>query len=306
MPLLKHLGKEELNKQLSRGELALRIGPYVYQMQTNLPSVSAGITTLYGDFLLADPAEFVDFNISMVTKGLLQRARGKAEFLFDRRRQFEAIPRGQAYAFLEWGMNWCISVQSNEYLKLHAAVVSRGNSAIIMPGVPGAGKSTLCAAMGLRGWRILSDEHAMIPPHTTDVVPLCRPVSLKNESIDAIRAFSENAIFGPVSQKTHKGVVVHMKADMHPESHDSKCVKARAMVFPRFSRDEAQRLSRRSRTESFILAAYHSFNYSLLCETGFDAMKILIDRVECYDIVYHDLDWAVKMLNELPEIGTCP
>lgn len=305
MPLLKHLRKEDFNERLSRGELALRIGPYVYQMQTNLPSVSAGIHTLYGDFLLADPAEFVDFNISMVSKGLLHRARREAEFLFDRRRQFQAIPCGQAYAFLEWGMNWCISVQSNEYLKLHAAVVSRGNAAIIMPGVPGAGKSTLCAAMGLRGWRILSDEHAMIPPHTTGVVPICRPVSLKNESIDAIRSFSSSAIFGPVSQKTHKGVVVHMKSDMHPDSHDSKCVQARAMIFPRFSRDETQRLSRRPRTESFILAAYHSFNYSLLCETGFDAMKILIDHVECYDLVYHDLNWAVNMLNELPEIGAC-
>jgi HprK-related kinase A len=305
MPLLNHLRADDINQRLASGELALRIGPYVYKVQTNLPSVSAGINTLYGDFPLADPDEFVDFNIAMVSKGLLHRVRRQAEFLFDQRRQFEAIPRGQAYAFLEWGMNWCVSVQSNEYLKLHAAVVSRENAAIIMPGVPGAGKSTLCAALGLSGWRILSDEHAMVPPNTTEVVPICRPVSLKNESIDAIRSFSASAIFGPVSEETHKGVVVHMKSDMHPDSHDSKCVQARAMVFPRFSRDEQQRLIRRPRTESFILAAYHSFNYSLLCEAGFDAMKILIDHVECYDLVYHDLDWAVQNLNELPELAIC-
>lgn len=305
MPLLRHLKADELHQRLTRGKLALRIGPYVYQVQTNLPSVSTGINTLYRDFPLADPDEFVDFNIAMVSKGLLHRARRKAEFLFDQKKQFEAIPCGQAYAFLEWGMNWCVSVQSNEYLKLHAAVVARGNAAIVMPGIPGAGKSTLCAALGLSDWRVLSDEHAMIPLNTTEVVPICRPVSLKNESIDAIRSFSSDAIFGPVSEKTHKGVVVHMKSDLHPDAHDSRCVQTRAMVFPRYSRDESQRLIRRLRTESFILAAYHSFNYSLLCEAGFEAMKLLIDHVECYDLVYHDLDWAIHKLNELPEIGNC-
>lgn len=302
MHLLKHLATDLLNQRLARGELPIRIGPYVYNIQTNLPSVTAGIATLYGDFELADPGEFVDFNIAMVREGLMHRLRGEAEFLFDKRRPFNTIPTGQAYAFLEWGMNWCVSVQSNEYLKLHAAAVSRGNSAVIMPGVPGAGKSTLCAALGLSGWRILSDEHAMIPLNTTEIVPICRPVSLKNESIEAIRSFSPSAIFGPVSKKTHKGVVVHMKADLQPGSHNKKNVQARAMIFPRFSRSEPQQLSRRRRTDSFILAAYHSFNYSLLCEAGFDAMTSLIDQVECYDLVYDDLDWAVKIVNELPEL----
>lgn len=304
MALLKHLAKDALSQRLANGQLAVHIGPYIYQLETNLSPVAAGIATLYGDFPLADPREFVDFNIAMVRKGLLRSMRGEAEFLFDRRRQFAAIPCGQAYAFLEWGMNWCISVQSNEYLKLHAAVVSRGNAAIVMPGVPGAGKSTLCAALGLSGWRILSDEHAMIPLGTREVVPICRPVSLKNESIAAIKSFAPDAIFGPVSEKTHKGVVVHMKADLHPDCHDSKHIEARAMIFPRFSRDEPQQLSRRRRTDSFILAAYHSFNYSLLCEAGFDAMKALIDNVECYDMTYQDLDWAVRTFNELPEIAS--
>jgi HprK-related kinase A len=154
----------------------------------------------------------------------------------------------------------------------------------------------------LSGWRILSDEHAMIPPNTTEVVPLCRPVSLKNESIEVIKSFSSNAVFGPVSKETHKGVVVHMKADIQADSHDPKHLQARAMIFPRYSRDDPQRLSLRRKTDSFILAAYHSFNYSLLCETGFEAMKTLIENVDCYDLVYHDLDWAVQAMEKVPNI----
>jgi len=104
----------------------------------------------------------------------------------------------------------------------------RGAGAVIMPGVPGAGKSTLCAAFGLSGWRTLSDEHALIPPVSRQVVPLCRPVSLKNESIGVIRSFSSQAVFGPPSRDTHKGTVQHMKGGLHPESHATDRLPARA------------------------------------------------------------------------------
>jgi HprK-related kinase A len=302
MQRLGHLSAEDFSRRLVRGELALHVGPYIYKIQSNVRTVAAGLEALYPDFQLAESHEFVDFNIAILRHGLRHRIRGEAEFLFDGRSPFDTIPTGQAYAFLEWGMNWCVSLHTNEYLKLHAAAVSRGNTAIIMPGVPGAGKSTLCAALGLSGWRILSDEHAMIPPDTAEVVPLCRPVSLKNESIAVIKDFSSSALFGPVSKKTHKGVVAHMKADMHTSSHDAKNLQARAMVFPRYSREETQLLSPRQRTDSFILAAYHSFNYSLLCDAGFEAMKTLIENVDCYDLVYHDLEWAVNAINGLPGI----
>jgi HprK-related kinase A len=298
--LLRHLAADDFSQRLTRGELPLHVGPYIYNIQSNLPMVAAGIATLYGDFRIADPEEFVDYNVAIRRSGLLQRIRGEAEFLFDKKSPFDTIPAGQAYAFLEWGMNWVVSVHTNEYLKLHAAAVSRGDRAIIMPGIPGAGKSTLCAALGLSGWRILSDEHAMIRPNTTQIIPLCRPVSLKNESIEVIKSFSPDAIFGPVSKETHKGIVVHMKADLQADSHDTKNLQASAMVFPRYARDEPQRLSPRRRTDSFILAAYHSFNYSLLCEAGFEAMKILIESIDCFDLVYHDLDWAVNTVNNLP------
>ena len=115
-----------------------------------------------------------------------------------------------------------------------------------------------------------------------------------------VERMSRGRVFGPASKETHKGLVAHMKADLHPHSHDAKPLKAHTMIFPRYTRDEPQRISPRRRTDSFILAAYHSFNYSLLCDEGFDIMKKLISHVDCYDLVYHDLDWAVRTVNELP------
>ncbi len=299
MQYLRDIPRPELERRLAGDGVSLTVGPYRFNLKSNLAKVSEGLRKLYADFPLAEADDYIDFPVAIRSTGPLSRPRGKSEFSFEHQRPFGFVPTPQAFAFLEWGMNWCLSAHTNEYLKLHSAVVARDGGAIVMPGVPGAGKSTLCAALGLRGWRILSDEHALLQPGTTDVISACRPVSLKNESIDVIKRFEPDAVFGPESHDTHKGTVAHMKADLAPDSHNTAPLPARMMLFPRYSATDPQRISVRRRTQSFILAAYHSFNYSLMGEAGFDAMRTLIDGVQCYDLVYRDLDWAIQNIGEL-------
>ena len=301
MAILSQLSRDEFSTRLSVDGLPLKVGPYIYRVRSKLPTVEEGIRALYNDFEIATDGDFIDYDIALQQKGIRQHIHRQLEFLFDGTTPFNLIPLGQAYAFLEWGMNWCVSIHANEYLKLHAAAVARNDAAIIMPGIPGAGKSTLCAALGLSGWRVLSDEHALIEPASGHIVPLCRPVSLKNESIGVIKSFSHDACFGPVSEETHKGRVAHMKADLHSQSHQHQPLSTTALVFPRYSPDDPQGLSKRRRTDSFLLAAYHSFNYSLLGDTGFNVMKNLVDEVECFDLIYGDIDWAVDAMNTLVE-----
>ena len=284
MPKLSELPEGERGTLLRGDGLHLHAGPYVYGIQSALGQINEGLGTLYSDFDLADPADFTDYRICMHQNGPIMRLRQRVEFLFDNQNLFGVIERHNAYAFLEWGMNWCVSIHANEYLKLHAAVVAKNGRAIVMPGIPGAGKSTLCAALGLSGWRVLSDEHALIPPGTAQVVPLPRPVSLKNASIAVIKEFDSSAVLGPTSGDTHKGIVAHLKADLTPDSHDPAPLPVTTMVFPRYSTEEPQGLFPRSRSQSFILAAYHSFNYSLLGSAGFQAMSTLLDATKCYDL----------------------
>lgn len=304
MNRLSDLSASRLKHLLATGELELQVGPYCYQVRSNEPAIIEGLTTLYGDFSITINERFPDFHVALESRGTLNKiGRRKVDFYFDHRKPFNRINVHSAYAFLEWGMNWCVSVHANEYLKVHAAVLEKKGYAIVLPGLPGAGKSTLCAALTLSGWRLLSDEHALIEFNSARVVPLCRPISLKNDSIEIIQRFDSRAVIGPVSSQTHKGTVAHMKSDLCDNSHSIESVPVCWMIFPEYSPEAECKLKPKLKPESFMFAAMHSFNYSLLGELGFQTMGTLLDGVTCFDLTYAHLDQALSAIENLTQLG---
>ena len=299
MPLLKDMPDAQAKHALAKGELRLKAGPFAYCIQSRESVLFDGLRKLYADFQTLPAESFADYHISLRPADLVQKWRRKIDFYSDGHRPFNRIEAQHAYAFLEWGMNWCVSTTANEFLKLHAAVMSKNGIGLILPGLPGAGKSTLCAALCLSGWRVLSDEHALVPLGTASLAPLCRPISLKNQSIAIIRNFDSSAVFGPESVDTHKGTVAHMKADLAPDSHDPTLIPARMMIFSRYSDGSKLTLKKKPKTESFMFAGLHSFNYSLLAQTGFETMCTLMADVDCFDLTYSDLDKAMQTIEQL-------
>jgi HprK-related kinase A len=172
-------------RRLRRGALTLRIGPFVV----------CEIYRLYHHHPLAD-GDFADYHVAVATPlGMRRWWRPQSLFLLDGRAPFKPPSRSQAVPFLEWGLNWCVASQVHQYLILHAAVIERDGYAAILPGAPGSGKSTLCAALIHRCWRLLLDELALIDMQSGQIYGLARPVSLKNESIDVIDQWSCDAVF---------------------------------------------------------------------------------------------------------------
>ena len=72
---LRQLPAEGISNALARGAIALRVGPYVYRIETNLPEVCRGLQILYGDFSLAAEHEFVDFDVAGVCNNVCVDAR---------------------------------------------------------------------------------------------------------------------------------------------------------------------------------------------------------------------------------------
>jgi hypothetical protein len=58
-------------------------------------------------------------------------------------------------------------------------------------------------------------------------------------------------------------------------------------------------LQKKPKTEAFMFAGLHSFNYSLLSQIGFDTMCTLMDAVSCYDLTFSELDKTVQVIEKL-------
>jgi len=295
--------------ELSGSDLAARLrgvgvflctGPFICHVRSPIPGVAEGIHLLYADHSLHGDTTFADFHVLLSRSGGMRRwLRRQVLFNFEGRVPFLPLPYDQAFAMLEWGLNWCVANHAHQYLILHAAVVEKGGYAVILPGAPGAGKSTLCAGLVARGWRLLSDELALISTMDLQLTPLTRPISLKNTSIEVIRDFSPGTTLGPVVRDTRKGTLTHVKPPRESVSRAAESVSAAWLVFPRYQQGAGADMTPQPKGRSLMRAAEMGFNYSLLGLNGFQTLTRLIDECACYDFCYSDLAEAVAVFDEL-------
>lgn len=296
----------ELECQLKGSGLFLQTGPFVTCIKTAFPSVAKGISQLYADYPLAkkngaDQSLFADFHVRLTSPNNLRRwFKPQVVFLVDDIPIFKPLPLAQALPMLEWGLNWCVSSHANDYLIIHAAVVEKAGHAIILPAPPGSGKSTLCAALINHGWRLLSDELALVRVSDGKMIPLPRPVSLKNQSIAVIQHYAPAAVFSRPVQDTLKGTIAHMKAPAASVNLATKTASAAWVIFPKYQTHSITCLDPLPQSRAFMRMADNAFNYSLLGVRGFETLSALIGNCLCYDFTYSNLDEAMTAFAALP------
>lgn len=270
----------------------------VTSIRSTLPEIARGIALLYAEHPVEADEAFADFHVRIARpRGLRRWVRPQVQFQFDGTPPFHPLPGDQAFPILEWGLNWCISAHCHQYLIVHAAAVERDGRALLLPAPPGSGKSTLCAALVHRGWRLLSDELALLDPATHAIVPLARPVSLKNASIELIRRFAPEAVLGETVHDTLKGSVAHMKPPQDAVRRSLEPAAPRWIVMPRYeARAAAARLTPLARGQAFMQLADSAFNYHLHGRAGFELLADVVEGCECFELAYANLEEALAAL----------
>lgn len=268
-------------------------------IHSSLPRVAQGIHTLYAHHEVEQDGDFADFQVEIASgDGLRRWLRPQARFSADGRMPFAPLPCDQAFALFEWALNWQIASSFHEYLIIHASVVEKAGRAVIMPAPPGSGKSTLCAALVTRGWRLLSDELALVDAKDGVLIPIPRPVNLKNESINVIADFAPDAWIGEIVHNTAKGTVAYMKPPPESIERSREPAVPRRIVFPRFEHNSGVFVEERPKGRAFMQIAENAVNYSVLGLRGFEVLSDVVDRCECFDLRYSVLEDAIKVLEE--------
>lgn len=279
-------------------EIILRLPPFTFAVSTDIPLVESNIRHIYQSNL-AKTADVPDYFLKIQqAKGVRRFVKKQAQFFSDQQEPFQPLLLQQAYAMLEWGMNWCIAANEMQYVIIHSAVLAKNDKAVLFPAPPGSGKSTLTAYLAFNGWRLLSDEMALIIPYTKYVQPFVRPICLKNRSIDLAKAWFPNGTFSTVARDTHKGDVIHLSPPMNSWSAAEHRAEIVAVVFPKYTSAIDLDIYQLNQTQAFMQLAQNAFNFGVIGKEGFTTLISIIEQVPAFEVQYNDLKAVAAFLEQ--------
>lgn len=290
-----------VRQQLQNGYV-FKNGPFNLSLRTQEPNVLEAFTNLYPVSQSISNNEFIDFHITIQCPSLLRRFyRPQIQFVLDGSSPFKPLPRHESFPLFEWGLNWCVATHAHQYFMLHAAVLEKNGFAVILPAPPGSGKSTLCAEMAFSGWRLLSDEFALLSHDTLDLTPFVRPISLKNASIDIVTQRYSEAVVGSIVHNTSKGSVAHIRPLENWFARQDEKASPRWVIFPRYQPESKLFTTSLTKAQGMMNIISNSFNYAELGNLGFKLAERLSAKCDFYNLTYSNLDEAMSFFNTLAE-----
>lgn len=301
--LVGQLAAAELDRRLAGDGLAVRTGPVAFRLRSELPAVRDFVALAYADHPVLGDDDFCDHPVELNrVRGLRRWVRPQVRVRHDHQPIFEPMPLGHETPLLEWALNWCVSAHAHQYVVIHAAAIERQGRAVILPAPPGSGKSTLCAALVHRGWRLLSDELALLSLDGGALHGLARPVSLKNQSIDIIQRFEPSASFSRRTHDTAKGTVALMKPLADHVRRVDEPARAAWLVFPRWESGAPPRFTPRARPAALMALSRNIFNFGITGRAGYRRLVETLDGCTCFDFRYGELDEAVQAFEALSQL----
>lgn len=290
----------EIVRALSGDGLWIDVGAVTIRARSDSIHFAHQLQAVYGQFPVVDHADWADLHVQLHRpRGLRRWVKRQIGFHSDGQQPFEPFAADQPLPLFEWGCNWLIGRRLNDLLLFHAGALEKNGRVLLLPALPGSGKSTLTAALSLRGWRLLSDEFGAFDPVQGVFRAILKPVALKNQSISVIRRFAPQAVLGPTFPNTRKGAVAHLAPSRDAVIGRHEAAIPGAIVLPRWEAGSKTRFEPIAEHVAFPALAFNAFNYSLLGATGFHSAVRLVRECLAWQLVYSDLDDALATIDSV-------
>ncbi|MDO9449640.1 MAG: HprK-related kinase A [Rugosibacter sp.] len=285
---------------LRYGAFRLQVGGFSLRIDSDVDALRTGLRQMYARYPVSLSGGYYDFDLGIRPASLLRRwFRRNVVFSLSGQAPFLPMVVDHAHALFEWGLNWTIGSSVHQYLILHSAVVEKQGKGVMLSAVSGSGKSTLTAELAMRGWRIFSDELALIDGPALRLVPFPRPISLKNQSIDLMRRRYPEAQFGPLAHDTQKGTIAHLRVPDASVERATETAPPALIIFPKWTAGAPLRVQPVGAGQAAMRLIDQSFNYPVLGPLGFSRLADLAQSAPAWELEYSSLDDAVDALDDL-------
>jgi hypothetical protein len=170
----------------------------------------------------------------------------------------------------------------------HAATLARESKGILLPGVTGAGKTTLAAKLAFMGLCYLTDELVFIPHGTTTLHPFTRPLNLMGLSKSALR--QEIDLERDVKHVVHSASSHLISPAVLPLTSRSHEAPLGLGLFPHHQQGDDSVLRRLSGAQAGLALMECLVNARNLPGHGFSEAARLARTVPAYGLRYSQFD----------------
>jgi len=200
-----------------------------------------------------------------------------------------------ALALIE-AASFALAERSVGGLLFHAALVSRGGDAVLIPGQTGAGKTTLAARLIDRGHRYLTDELSYVPDGSISILGFSRPLNVKLSGRALLAHRLDGASRWP-ALVSHTTTLLQPPAVRRPA--EPRTSKLAVIVFPRRERTSEPRLVPLNRGRAALGLMGSLLNARNLPGHGFPAVVELARRIPAFEAVYDDVEQIEGLIEDL-------
>ncbi len=193
---------------------------------------------------------------------------------------------------------WVTAVNSYDFLlNLHAGVVAKGASCILLPATSGSGKSSITAALTHSGFRYLSDEVGLIERGTFRVPAVPLAIGVKITGWDLMSRYYPEIETLPVHRRNDGKVVRYLPP--RPATVQTEPGLISHIFFPRYAQGEMTRLEPLSRSLAFtrLMDQCVALRHRLDRDNVRD-MICWIAKIDCYSLTFSSLDEAVGLVEQ--------
>lgn len=303
-PTLSECSAATLNQALRSGGMYLDFGAFSVRLRSRLKELAALLQSVYPHAPFIEGSRFADADVELLPGRSVRRwVRPLARIEIDGNPPFGVFPRAQLLPHFEWGVNWAFANLMNAHLLLHSGAVEIGGKGVLLIARPGSGKSTLTAGLVARGARLLSDEFGVVRTSDIMLLPMTKPIALKNRAIQVLREWAPEATIGPIFMNTRKGNLAHQAVPASSWQRNHEPAAPRLVIFPQFGEGAQHSLRPVGRAQAFMELASNSFNYELLGPTGFETAAHITEQCDCYRFEYSNMldavDTVIRLCDEM-------
>lgn len=249
---------------------------------------------LFLDFLLGDLESGHPYKPAQRYEIILSGQPTKYSFWHNERKLYFGESRQQmAYAVINELIYRFIYDQEDSFA-LHAAVLSKGNHSILVPGTSGSGKSTLAAALAAKGFQYHSDELALVSPNGK-IEAFTRPLFLRLPSLSILNDHIRKSQLEFI-QEPYGAVIPHR---VFNPNYCSVTPSLNSILYVSLSEDGKSSLKEMSAGESCFNLIQAFVNARNIKKHGINKLAQLTRDVQSFSLQYRNTEDLTSLLHSV-------